>query len=289
MSNEIPTFHIHDASFHAYRVEDCECANSLLVLNQLLSGLRNRGWTIWPCPKTAKQYKSLAKYWKRGRRGDLEMKANASGRGIEVKFFQNVANVENPHGGEYDSGRIAKMPYLLRLRTQFELQRLREQATALGFTDQSDNWPKSAYGRMIHDRRRISRSHRGCYENDDWSTHYSNGIDADGVQMSDFDVRACYDVCNGGYICQGEVFHDINNMWFLIPNDSEIVKAAAWELFTYNPAKHPRRKVRNPVSRMQQSFNRRMAAKEFEAAASVARAIAKLGRETTVTANIEVA
>lgn len=286
VNTNVSRFWTYQADFHVSRVEDCESENSMAILKKLLRVLLADGWTIGRDPQMeTPYYKSISKYYRRGRRGDLEMKASAMGRGLEVEFFQNVANVDNSNGGEYCFDRLKKMPYLLRLRTQFELRRLTEKAISLGLVNTTSELPHGAFGQLVHHRKSTARFHPTMYTDDQARMSYGNGTDADGRQLVEGDWRCAYDYT--GRLVRGQVFYNINNMWWLIPNDSEMFNMGSFEMFQYDPAKHPRKRVRNPVSNMKDSFVRLMTKKRFREAAGVAEAIEKMGHTVKVNAQIE--
>lgn len=111
--------------------------------------LRARGWSIGLDPHTLKHFRAISKDHHRGKHpGGLEVKIGASGRHLEIKFFQNVANVENRSGGEYDFDRWQRMPYLIRLRYEAEVRAIARAIADLGLPD------------LVRVRRQITRVER---------------------------------------------------------------------------------------------------------------------------------
>jgi hypothetical protein len=285
MRRNVSRFSIYDSSIHVWRVEDADSNKSLDVLKRLLQTLRRNGWSIWRDPHIEENYKCLGKYHRRGRRGDLEMLAEASGCTLKVTFFQNVANVENPHGGQYDFGKLRKMPYLLRLRTQFELSALAAKALKLGFADESETIPSGAFGKMVHQRKRWTSSHPRMYS-DGSELRCRNDIDHDGNHLTDGAWRCAYDF--NGRLIRGQVYYDANNMWWLIPNDSILHKMGSFELFAFDTAKHPRRRrYADAEKRMRRSFSELIAAGKFAAAGRVVEALKKIGAEVEIEGSIK--
>lgn len=127
------TFHVHDSNINATTEGDeYPFMGAYWCMRGVVEALRNRGWLIGRDPEIERGFEVLGPRRRYGRRGDLELKIDASGRCVEVAFFQNVANVENPHGGYYDFNKLGRMPYLLRLRTALELSKIADQLTRRG-------------------------------------------------------------------------------------------------------------------------------------------------------------
>ena len=95
------------------------------VLTPLRLFLRGRGWTVEHDPDGLKHYQCIAKYMWVAHYGHLQLKLQQGGRHIEMAFWQDVV-VEHPNGGQYDSNRFDKMPYLIRLRWIVEVRALLE-------------------------------------------------------------------------------------------------------------------------------------------------------------------
>lgn len=267
------SFNVHDAGLHIMREPDAESDVSLRCLRALLGVLYRNGWKITPDPHVEKNYACLGKYRRYGRRGNLELKASASGRSVEIRFFQNVANVENPNGGEFDFDKLRKMPYLLRLRTQFELDALSQKAIALGFVDRREPRAKDAREAVERHRLETAKIHPKAY---DGPMPYCQGDkDSDGSPLKNGDFRTCYHYA--GHVMQGTIYYSLNNMWYFVVNNSEYHQIAAWELFTFDPAKHPRRRRRNPESSLERDLRRSVESADFARAGKIHAAMQRAG------------
>ena len=283
------TFHIYDSWFHVTR--DCTEPGldtlsdvSMKMLKRFLAPMLRTGWTIGRDPRMQTHYKCISKWYRRGRRGQLEMIAHAGGRCLEVEFFQNVANVDNPNGGEYCFEKLKKMPYLLRLRAQFELSRLREQALAIGLVDRTDHDPSGAFGRMVHRRKSWVRSHPNMYQGN-YEAQSSNNIDGDGQILTDGAWRCMYD--HRGRLAQGQVYYNANNMWWLIPNDSDLHNVSGGCLFAFGPAKHPRRRPRDPVASMRRALARCIDREDWKRAEQLTRGLRIAGCKVSIEAAVK--
>ncbi|WP_325435594.1 hypothetical protein [Pseudomonas nitroreducens] len=82
------------------------------VFARIVQQLNRIGWTLLIPEDKVKHYgKSFANGWREGRKGDLQCELHVCGRCIELKMWQDVANVKNPNGGRYDFDKEQRMPY----------------------------------------------------------------------------------------------------------------------------------------------------------------------------------
>jgi UvrB/uvrC motif len=148
-----PSFTEHDATLGLW-LDDPRDPMVRKARNELVRLLRARGWRMGLDPETLKQYRCIAKDHHRGKHpGGLEVKVLASGRHLEIVFFQNVANGENRHGGEYDFDRWQRMPYLIRLRYETEVRAISRLFTGLGLPDlQRVARGRTSVERILNDR-----------------------------------------------------------------------------------------------------------------------------------------
>lgn len=178
---------------------------------------------------------------------------------IELEFYQNI-NFENPYGGRYDFRRLAKMPYLVRLRFQKTLTKLKSLFLKYGLRDDSDYHAATAYEEVMRLRKKTEEWHPRIYKE---QPRYNDGIDADGNRLNDGEIRYYYDY-HGRLYC-GKVYYHINNMWYVVCNDSRFSNMACWELFAWKPGL-ARKRCRDPQSRIQSLLNKAVENQNFEKA-----------------------
>lgn len=95
------------------------------VFHNIIRVLRGRGWKVGRDERIWRDYRCLNESHRYCVHPcKLEAKLEQSGRHIGSEMFQNVANVDHPHGGEYDRGKLARMPYPMRLRARAEMDAL---------------------------------------------------------------------------------------------------------------------------------------------------------------------
>lgn len=221
------------------------------AFDKLIRHLRARGFSIKKDPR----FKSSG--WLLGRKGDLEFSTDCSGRTAKFEFFQNVANVENRHGGRHDFGKFQRMPRDMRLRCAVEMIQIIRAMQALGYTfgEQSDlSEPlaaavlRKAEGRENEglspieqfNRRRPPRDRIAAWPAPE-SIQVYDRKDKDGRLLCNGDVRYFYGV--RGRLVRGQVFHTGGNCWpAYLADGTWFGQPANFELFsTDRPDLLPRR------------------------------------------------
>lgn len=266
------TFWTHDSGLHISRDDGTDDARSMLVMKSLLGVLVRHGWKIGRDPRIEKDFACLGPMHRRGRRGDLEVKAECGGCMIHVEFFQNVANVENRNGGEYDFSKLSKMPYLLRLRAQLEMRSLCEKAGAIGLHDNRSPIPADAFDAV---RLKILKTAEWHPDVVDGPRQDCNGKDADGRQIANGDFRCFYHYT--GTLMRGQCFYNLNNMWWVVVNRDYFSNVAAFELFTFDPLKHGPRRKRHPEKAIARRLADAIIARDFRRAERIQNAIDREG------------
>lgn len=221
---------------------------------------RRRGW------KMLKDQRWSALKIHRGIFKGLEVYIHASGRHMEIQFFQNMANVSNPYGGEHDFNKLERMPYLIRLRFLKERAAIAKMVESWGLVNTTETKPTDALQRIANER--AASWHARIYR--DWPKNVpvNNRRDMQGRLLNDGDTRWCYDPFGSRKLLRGEVYYNLNNMWFLVVNKTIIRNVGSYELFTCDPADMPRRYV--PVGarirKLEELMAKAAGAQDFEAA-----------------------
>lgn len=228
------------------------------ILYRVLNLMKNRGFEVGRDPDIMRNYKILNKDHWYGRKGDLEFKAERYPAGFGFHFFQNIV-IENPHGGYYDFDKYKKMPYLIKLTFRNEARHIKAFLEELGCIDVSKPVYKLAKDRIKQDF--VDCWHHPQKSMDEFELQDLDGQTADSAyNRTDKDGRVIY---NGqikyfrdrkGRLLRGKVYHNINNMWWVILNDFEYTNMADFELFDLTIENNTRKVIRksghdNPKSR----------------------------------------
>lgn len=206
------------------------------LLHRVFNMLRNEGFEI---EKDKNVPKIIRKSHFVGRRGDLEFYAERYPRGFRIEFFQNV-NFENPNGGRYDFEKFQKMPYLIRLqyiKYMNKIVRIMNQLEDLA-PDQSrlnpklaEEWIKSRYVEEWHHEQK--NMNFNLTDTDGKEQPSYNGLDRDKKVLRNGDIK--YFRHWNGYLYRGRIYHNINNMWWVIVDKYTVTNIAAFDLFDLGP------------------------------------------------------
>ena len=174
-----------------------------------------------------------------GKFHDLEFEGQKYPAGFKISFFQNVVH-ENPNGGRYDFDKLPKMPYMTRLQyTKFKnkILRLLKSLVPDIMDDSSfspklaEEWIKCRYVESCHyEQENTDFDLRSL---DGQTVEPYNGMDRDKKTIRNGEIK--YFRGHDGYLYRGRVYHDLNNMWWVITDKYTVRKIAAFELFDLAP------------------------------------------------------
>lgn len=174
-----------------------------------------------------------------GKFHDLEFEAKKYPNGFEIGFFQNVV-YENPNGGRYDFDKLSKMPYMIRLQyTKFKnkILRLLKSLVPDIMDDSSlspklaEEWIKCRYVESCHHEQKNTDFDLRSLDGQTQEPY--NGLDRDKKTIHNGEIK--YFRGRDGYLYRGRVYHDLNNMWWVITDKYTARRAAAFELFDLAP------------------------------------------------------
>lgn len=260
------------------------------VFRALREHFQQRGFAIALIPSIAK---SIRQNYRAGRKSDLELYMETSGRTAKVEFFQNVANVSNPNGGRYDFGKLLRMPRHLRLMCTVEMVSAIRFLQTLGYTLDPALQEPIALSML---RRAEGREEDGltpleCF-NRKWATHWFNRDetgwpalsetnaygykDRDGATLKPGDTRYLY---HRGTLIRGYVYPNMNGMWTVrLADGTWINSVTSGYLFsTDRPDLLPRRAVLEKAKqsdRLQTELVRATNAQKWRRVAALGNALA---------------
>lgn len=214
------------------------------TLHRIFNMLRAEGFTI---ENDAEVAKCIRSDYYIGRRGDLELYAHRYPAGFEIMFFQNVV-IENKSGGRYDFHKFQKMPYMIRLR----FMKYRDKIIALlksveDLKDESraeprlsEEWIKARYVEEWHHEQKDMNFLLSDLDGQTQEPY--NSRDRDGKTVHNGEVK--YFRHWNGRLYRGRVYHNINNMWWVILDRFTVRNVASFELFDLTPEDNRRRQAK---------------------------------------------
>ena len=200
------------------------------LLHRIFNMMRDYGFEICNDMEVSK---ILRKDHFVGVKGDLKFKASRCPKGFKIEFYQELVT-ENSNGGYYDFNKFQKMPYLINKRYTLTVNRI--SSFLLEFA-QNKTKPDC---RTAEEKVKYAyvQSWRHPQKSMDFDLSELNGTtckesynntDRDGKTIFNGNLKYFRD--HKGYLNRGIVYHDLNNMWWVILNDTEIAKKANFQLF----------------------------------------------------------
>jgi hypothetical protein len=209
------------------------------TLDLLFNMMKGRGWEIQTDQGTLERYPSIAKDFFEGKKGDLLFKSHRYPVGFEIEFYQEI-NTKNPSGGRYDFDKLKRMPYLIRCRFLVELNHIKQLLIGEGYKDDSEPVYKYAADRVEH----LIKS---CWHYEEGKADKQpsyNATDKDGNRLRDGQLKHFRD--RKGRLQKGIIYHNINNMWWVILNKFEYTNIASFYFFDLNTEENRKRKLVKP-------------------------------------------
>lgn len=202
------------------------------LFHRVLNALSDLEFQVGEHPYCA-SYPSLKKDHRYGIRKSLEFRAERYPVGFKITFFQNV-NITNPNGGAYDFEKFEKMPYLMKKELLLLFEKLRKMLLDLNLTEIPVDSSTLAVDRIKADY--VSSWHKpqksmdfDLSDLDGTTEEIYNSTDRDGKILRCGQIKYFRD--SNGYLSRGKIYHNINNMWWVIVNKTSLRNLADFQLF----------------------------------------------------------
>lgn len=213
----------------------------------IIKKLRNLGWRIYVSEryKNGGQFEILRSGNRAGEKifsgFKLEFKTEITPNSISFEFYQNHV-FTNSNGGEYDFDKYKKMPYLLKKAYELTSYKIKDMIlgcypnalvhieTAKRLTSEQQILKHCRTSSF--DRKKI----RSLEETPNYMSDYDfgcNSTDKDGKTIECGELKYYYDY--NGRLSKGYVYHNINNMWWVVSNDHYYRNKASFQLFDLTP------------------------------------------------------
>lgn len=210
------------------------------LFSLIVKFLNNLGYeTKTPDRLNNSEFMSISRYYTHGIWNNLEFEAHYYPNGMSFEFFQNKYPGKRGQGnGRYEFDKKEQMPYLLKKKLEFSLNKM------LGFIKNLNNTKFSIKERKIeiidwhgnpniHDSRlsytdkvRILKSHIYNKKIEDYQRK-----DSSGKLLACGELKYFYNYEK--ILCRGYVYHNCNNMWWVITNE-DILNLSSSEFFDYD-------------------------------------------------------
>lgn len=201
----------------------------------MLKFLGSIGFYVGEDKEIKKRYPILNEDHKAGGFGNLRFKAEYSMNTFHITFYQDIKH-ENIHGGYYDFDKYEKMPYLIQKRYDWTAEKLLAYFQNRGYqiefarnTCKGEAFIINDYIKSWHHPQKQWFLLSEIEGMPDANGQGENGMDRDRKQIKNGDVKYARDW--SGYLMRGRVFHNANNMWWMLLPDGTVRNIACFALF----------------------------------------------------------
>ncbi len=209
---------------------------------RLLEMMKKRGWDIQTDQRILEEYPILADDHFEGQKDELKFKAEKYPAGFKLSFYQDI-NTVNSNGGQYDFDKFEKMPYLIKLRFQVELKHIKKYLEQEGYYDGSKPSLKNSFDKVMYHIKDCCHYTQGK-ELPDYQVEEYNAKDKDGKILKNGQVKYFRD--HKGRLQRGTIYHNINNMWWVIINKYQYTNVASFYFFDLDSKENRQRKLVKP-------------------------------------------
>lgn len=231
------TFVVYNTSIGFHNKDERNCNGDWLkhkfrhygIQHRLFNLLRTKGFTVDYDPDV---FKIIRKDHFIGSKGNLRFKSSRYPNGFEITFYQEI-NTENQHGGYFDFHKFDEMPYLIKKQFQLVtavicdfLSNFADNKTKINYFSAEDKVKADYVESWHHPQKDMNFS---LADLNGTTCESYNNVDRDGKTIFNGDFKYFRDY--NGYLCCGKVYHNINNMWWVLVDDSKIRNIASFELF----------------------------------------------------------
>lgn len=216
------------------------------VLDKLIGFMKSRGFSIKHDMEVDKCIRDC--YWV-GNKGELRFTLDRYPRGFKFEFYQEIVT-ENRNGGRYDFDKFEKAPYLIRISWINETNKMALFLESLGFKENIDKDYKLAEDQIKkdfvdswhHPQKDMNFNLKDLHGTTCEGSY--NNTDANEKTIYNGEVKYFRDY--NGRLLRGIVYHNINNMWWVIVNKFKKRNIADFNLFDFSQEElRIRRKVRD--------------------------------------------
>lgn len=239
------------------------------VFKRIIQQLNRLGWTCVVPPDMIEQYSlDFARDHRDCRKGDLEGFLDLSGRCLKFDMWQNVANVENPNGGRYDSNKEERMPYLLRLEMERTRRRLRTYLCNVfsGYEFVDGRHEKRGPGHLTA-LEWVDAANRSSGHYVPELGHARIGMDCNARSGDGGTIRHGEKVYAIGYddrIVTGTAYYNLNNMWWVVTGKYDVLNVHSGAIYLQSPGDLRRkRNERRRRKRLEQDLSKAIKAMDF--------------------------
>lgn len=267
------------------------------VWDSIIRFLRKRGWKIGENPSYKEHYASLSKYHKIGFKGEVALLMEILPAGIKIQFghkknlWTGVAQSFWEKGDALE--RYSNLTYLEEMAVNLEIKKMLDYCKKWA-DQQIMDWQMNAVEQILNKEQSNKHIHGGAvnlqhlaelmqkkYQDPYQSTH--NLRDKNKKLIYCGETKYFYDEYRTKRLIRGTVYHNINNMWWVILPCGTLRNLACWQLFDWENSL-ARREVLTEKEKhnlLLKLTEKALKDRDFVKLQSLSKVMEKIGKEVT--------
>lgn len=201
-------------------------SESKKIMEEVFALLRSRGFTTQTDREILKLYPILADTHWEGEKRDLLFKLEEYPSGFQIIFYEYSES--DKKSGYYSPDKFSSLSYLSRCEFIVTRKRIRQLLEEKEFVNMANPEFKNAIDNVMYSIKSSSDYVAGKelsnYEHPDY-----NARDRDNKKLYNEQIKYYRD--RKGRLMRGIVYHNINNMWWVVLNKHNYTNVAAFQLF----------------------------------------------------------
>lgn len=183
-------------------------------------------------------------------KGDLYCTIEVSGGKIGFEFWQNLVLEEGRPCGRWSFDKRSRMPFLIRMQWQATINAMQTFLKTLGFTFEDTSWQRHQLRGMPSILAHMKESCHTPKDYDPMTHTVSHGYNTQGATGKPIQPGKRYMAYINKRLVIGTAFYNLNNMWWLLPNEqSRPYNVASFELFPPDTSAPRRQRLRPEEAR----------------------------------------
>lgn len=265
------------------------------VWDAIIRFMRKRGWKIGENKSIKENFTTLSKYHKLGRKGSVAVLMEISSSSIELNFgheknlWTGIAQSFWPKGDD----RYTSLSYLEEKSVELELKKVFELCTKWAEPKKME-WQMDAVTKILEKERTNAHIHGGAtsleHLKELMESRYGNPyqgkynlVDKNKKLIYCGEIKYFYDEYRTKRLIRGTVYHNMNNMWWVILPCGTLRNIACFKLFDFDPLLPKRQKLsesdRNKL--LLQLTEKALKDRDFLKLQSLSKVMEKIGKEAT--------
>ncbi|MGY8872175.1 MAG: hypothetical protein ACKVJE_17185 [Pseudomonadales bacterium] len=229
----------HDAAIHVWEDDVNEAEFKHDVFKRIVQQLNRMGFDVTVPQDDIDSYGlAFAQKYRYCRKGDLEGRLDLTGRHIEFSMFQNVTNVNNSSGGQYDFDKESRMEALMLRRMNWVRTKLKTYLCNVFKNYIFEGVEKICAPGQLTALEMVDLSIKSCWHYNAELGHAKismrqNELDRNGETITH--GQPVFTIAHNNRIVTGIAMYSLNSSWYVITGKFDYISVQASNIYVKNP------------------------------------------------------